>query len=53
MLLSQRTALIRFMAVGIGIGVLTFLSEKSCLKAVIAGVAAAGTCTVGLHNLID
>ncbi|GAA2331277.1 hypothetical protein GCM10010246_13040 [Streptomyces cuspidosporus] len=54
-LLSQRTALILFIAVvsGIGVGVLTFFAEKSYPKAVLAGVIAAGGCTVGLHNLID
>lgn len=54
-LLSQRTALILFIAVvsGIGIGVLTFFAEKSYPKAVIAGVIAAGGCMVGLHSLID
>ncbi|GHD81095.1 hypothetical protein GCM10010317_103930 [Streptomyces mirabilis] len=54
-LLSQRTALILFIAagVGIGIGVLTFFAEKSYPKAVVAGVLAAWGCTVGLHNLID
>ena len=54
-LLSQRTALILFIAivVGIGFGVLTFFAEKSYPKAVIAGVIAAGGCTVGLHSLID
>lgn len=54
-LLSQRTALILFIAagVGIGIGVLTFFAEKSYPKAVLAGVIAAGGCTVGLHSLID
>ncbi|TVL90243.1 hypothetical protein [Streptomyces sp. SAJ15] len=54
-LLSQRTALILFIAVviGIGIGVLTFFAEKSYPKAVLAGVLAAGACTVGLHSLID
>ncbi|MFF4402461.1 hypothetical protein [Streptomyces sp. NPDC001480] len=53
--MSQRTALILFIAigVGIGIGVLTFFAEKSYPKAVIAGVLAAGGCTAGLHNLID
>ncbi|WP_086559291.1 hypothetical protein [Streptomyces africanus] len=54
-LLSQRTALILFIAVatGIGIGVLTFFSGKSYPKAVIAGVVAVGGCAAGLHNLID
>ncbi|MFJ9574761.1 hypothetical protein ACIRQF_00015 [Streptomyces sp. NPDC101191] len=54
-LLSQRTALILFIAVvsSIGIGVLTFFAEKSYPKAVLAGVLAAGACTVGLHSLID
>lgn len=54
-LLSQRTALILFMAVGIGIGigVLAFFAEMSYPKAVIAGVFAAAGCTVGLHTLID
>ncbi|MFI8944830.1 hypothetical protein [Streptomyces syringium] len=54
-LLSQRTALILFIAVGIGIGIgmLTFFAEKSYPKAVLAGVLAAGCCTVGLHSLID
>lgn len=54
-LLSQRTALILFIAVGVGIGfgVLTFFAEKSYSKAVIAGVVAAAGCTVGLHSLID
>ncbi|MFI8170929.1 hypothetical protein ACIGAN_31935 [Streptomyces sp. NPDC085931] len=53
-LLSQRTTLILFIAVvsGIGIGVLTFFAEKSYPKAVLAGVIAAGGCTVGLHSLI-
>ncbi|WP_190174849.1 hypothetical protein [Streptomyces mirabilis] len=53
--MSQRTALILFIAagVGIGIGVLTFFAEKSYPKAVVAGVLAAWGCTVGLHNLID
>ncbi|MFE3865502.1 hypothetical protein ACFXPT_34505 [Streptomyces goshikiensis] len=54
-LLSQRTALILFIAVGIdiGIAVLTFFAEKSYPKAVLAGVLAAGACAVGLHSLID
>lgn len=54
MLLTQRTALILFMAVGIGIGfgVLTFFAEKSYPKAVLAGVLATEGRTVGLHNLI-
>lgn len=54
-LLSQRTALILFIAVvsGIGVGVLTFFAEKSLPKAALAGVIAVGGCTVGLHNLID
>jgi hypothetical protein len=52
-LLSQRTALILFIAVGIGIGVLTFFAEKSYPKAVLAGVLATGGCTAGLHSLID
>lgn len=54
-LLSQRTALILFIAVvvGIGVGVLTFFAEKSYPKAVLAGVVAAAACTVGLHSLID
>lgn len=54
-LLSQRTALILFIAVsvGIGFGVLAFFAEKSYPKAVLAGVIAAGGCTVGLHSLID
>ncbi|MET9648602.1 hypothetical protein [Streptomyces syringium] len=54
-LLSQRTALILFIAVGVGIGIgmLTFFAEKSYPKAAIACVVAAGTCTVGLHSLID
>lgn len=56
-LLSQRTALILFIAVsagiGIGIGMLTFFAEKSYPKAVIAGVIAAAGCTAGLHSLID
>lgn len=56
-LFSQRTALILFTAVvsgiGIGFGVLTFFAEKSYPKAVLAGVIAAGGCTVGLHSLID
>ncbi|MFF0451667.1 hypothetical protein ACFYT4_35860 [Streptomyces sp. NPDC004609] len=52
--MSQRTALILFIAVGVGVGfgVLTFFAEKSYPKAVIAGVLAAGCCTVGLHSLI-
>jgi hypothetical protein len=42
--LSQRTALILFIAVvsRIGIGVLIFFAEKSHPKAVLAGVIAAG-----------
>ncbi|MDN3297240.1 hypothetical protein QWM81_24990 [Streptomyces ficellus] len=53
--MSQRTALILFIAVvvGIGVGVLTFFAEKSYPKAVLAGVVAAAACTVGLHSLID
>ncbi|MFF9365013.1 hypothetical protein [Streptomyces griseoluteus] len=53
--MSQRTALILFTAVvsGVGIGVLTFFAETSYPKAVLAGVLAAGGCTVGLHSLID
>ncbi|MEH0400677.1 hypothetical protein QA789_34435 [Streptomyces sp. B21-088] len=55
--MSQRTALILFIAVsagiGIGIGMLTFFAEKSYPKAVIAGVIAAAGCTAGLHSLID
>jgi hypothetical protein len=53
--LSQRTALILFMAIatGIGIGVLTFLSETSYPKAVLAGICAAATCTMGLNTLIE
>ncbi|MEU6370325.1 hypothetical protein ABZ876_32540 [Streptomyces sp. NPDC046931] len=54
-LLSQRTALILFIGLvsGLGIGVLTFFAEKSCPKAIIAGIVAAAGCTAGLHNLID
>lgn len=54
-LLSQRTALILFIAVvvGIGIGVLTFFAEKSYPKAALASLLAIGGCTVTLHNLID
>ncbi|MGW1894215.1 hypothetical protein ACWCP6_28830 [Streptomyces sp. NPDC002004] len=53
--MSQRTALILFIAagVGIGVGVLTIFAEKSYPKAVIASVFAAGGCTMELHNLID
>jgi hypothetical protein len=53
-LLSQRTALILFMALcaGIGIGVLTFLAKKSYPEAVIAGVLTTGACAVGLHNVV-
>ncbi|MFG2600752.1 hypothetical protein [Streptomyces sp. NPDC048462] len=53
--MSQRTTLILFIAfmAGIGFGVLKFLSEKSYPEALIAGVVAAGGCTVGLHSLID
>lgn len=54
-LLSQRTALILFIAaaIGVGIGVLTFVAKKSYPDAVIAGFLTAGTCTAGLHNMID
>ncbi|MEU0203267.1 hypothetical protein ABZ302_31160 [Streptomyces sp. NPDC006237] len=41
-----------FIAVGVGLGVLTFFAEKSYLRAVIAGVVVAGACAVGLHKLI-
>ncbi|MEU2462452.1 hypothetical protein ABZ604_33345 [Streptomyces sp. NPDC012473] len=51
--MSQRTALILFIAVSAGIGMLTFFAEKSYPKAVIAGVIAAAGCTAGLHSLID
>ncbi|NEB03754.1 hypothetical protein [Streptomyces sp. SID13726] len=53
--LSQRTALILFMAIatGIGIGILTFASETSCPKAVLAGICAAAACTMGLNTLIE
>ncbi|MFE9738577.1 hypothetical protein [Streptomyces sp. NPDC006477] len=53
-LLSQRTALILFMALcaGIGIGVLTFLAKRSYPEAVIAGVLPAGACAMGLHNVV-
>jgi predicted phage tail protein len=46
--LSQRTALILFIAVvsGIGIGVLTFFAEKSYPQAVLASVIAAGGCSL-------
>ncbi|MFJ8787412.1 hypothetical protein [Streptomyces sp. NPDC102476] len=52
--MTQRTALILFMAVaiGVGIGVLTFFVNRSYPGAVIAGVLAAGACTKGLDNLI-
>lgn len=54
-LLSQRTALIFFIAIvgGIGIGVLTFFAEKSYPKAFLAGIGAAAVCTAGLHTLIE
>ena len=54
-LLSQRTALILFVAIvgGIGIGVLTFFAEKSYPKAVLAGIGAAVACTMGLNTLIE
>jgi hypothetical protein len=53
--LSQRTALILYIAVsaGVAIGVLTFFAKKSYPDAVLAGIFAAGACTVGLHNLIE
>ncbi|PKW12481.1 hypothetical protein SAMN05428944_0245 [Streptomyces sp. 1222.5] len=53
-LLSQRTALILFIAVvgGIGVG-LTFLSEKSYPTAYLAGIGGAAACTAGLHQLIE
>ncbi|MFJ4878493.1 hypothetical protein ACIP93_25270 [Streptomyces sp. NPDC088745] len=53
--MSQRTALILFMTVVFGTGVLTFItvgkSHPSSPKAVLAGSIAAGTRTAGLHNL--
>lgn len=54
-LLSQRTALILFIAVVIGVsaGVLTFFAEKSYPKAALAGLLTTGGCMVGLHSLID
>jgi len=51
-LLSQRTTLILFIAAVIGVGVLTFLSKDSYPEAVLAGLFAAGACTIGLHNLV-
>ncbi|UKL07422.1 hypothetical protein [Streptomyces sp. NBU3104] len=54
-LLSQRTALILFIAVTAGgvIGVLTFLLDKSYWAAALASAAAFGCCTVELNKLID
>ncbi|MEW2513829.1 hypothetical protein [Streptomyces sp. NPDC046870] len=40
------------MAVVIGVGVITFVVKKSFREAVLAGLFAAGTCAVGLHNLV-
>lgn len=53
--LSQRTALILFMAVGIGVGVglLTFFARNHPAVAVIAGLTAAAGSAKGLHSLID
>ncbi|MFC8536720.1 MULTISPECIES: hypothetical protein [Streptomyces] len=53
-LLSQRAALILFMAVviGIGIGVLTYSSERSLAKATFAGLLASGASVPVLHSLI-
>ncbi|MGZ2361734.1 hypothetical protein LRE75_34525 [Streptomyces sp. 372A] len=53
-LLSQRAAIILTMAVagGIGVGVLTYSSERSLAKAAIAGLVAFGTCMMGLPSLI-
>ncbi|MGA5454405.1 hypothetical protein ACPCVO_48355 [Streptomyces umbrinus] len=53
--MSQRTALILFIAVvtGVGFGVITFLAKKSYPDAVRDGLFVAAACAVGLHNLID
>ncbi|WP_030222977.1 hypothetical protein [Streptomyces bikiniensis] len=52
--LSQRTVLILFISVCVGIGadVLTFLVSKSQPGAVLAGVTAFGGCTAWLNNLV-
>ncbi len=53
-LLSQRAALILFMAVviGVSIGALTYSSERSLPKATLAGLLAAGASIAVLHSLI-
>ncbi|MEU1434475.1 hypothetical protein ABZ438_10295 [Streptomyces sp. NPDC005786] len=54
-LLSQRTALILFIAVaiGVGVGVLTFFAEKPCPKAALARLLTTEACVVRPHKLID
>ncbi len=54
-LLPQRTALILFIsvAVGVGIGVLTYFANRSYPGAVLAGVFATAACTKGLDSLIS
>ncbi|QEV21644.1 MULTISPECIES: hypothetical protein [Streptomyces] len=53
-LLSQRTALILLMAAFFStvVGVLTLLSTGGTAGALLAGLAAFGGCTIGLHSLI-
>lgn len=54
-LLSQRAALILFMAVsiGVGVGVLTLFAGNHPAMAVIAGLMASAGSARELHNLID
>ncbi|MEU6071826.1 MULTISPECIES: hypothetical protein [Streptomyces] len=53
-LLSQRAALVLLMAAFIGtvVGVLAFFSTGNAASALLAGVTAFGTSTLGLHKLI-
>lgn len=54
-LLSQRTTLILFIAIvsGIGVGMLSYLAEKSVPTAILHGLGAAATCTTVLHALME
>nr|WSS73247.1 hypothetical protein OG491_35620 [Streptomyces sp. NBC_01175] len=53
-LLTQRTTLILFIAlcVGVGVGVLSFFANKPYPEAVITGMLIAGACAVGLHSVM-
>ncbi|MGW2267503.1 hypothetical protein [Streptomyces sp. SCA2-2] len=53
--LSQRTALISFMAVsiGVGIGLPTFFVRNHPAVAVVVGLTATAGSAKGLHSLID